>query len=192
MRVPQYPRSGNQRRIRSEDKEFPRYPPVDRELHRCRGRTADEEPYGKDLRLAHRMVDSCCSTSCLRGDDLTQRTAAVVALHGTGGRHDNGEDELRAGSSVSFRVHQAPEVARLAPPFRIHCIYTDVELQRRLREVVTGDLTGVLETLFREDPIGEGTRVIFNWYVAGHQPSPQPLGLRRRARLPPQPRQRHE
>jgi uncharacterized protein YndB with AHSA1/START domain len=89
---------------------------------------------------------------------------------------DDGEDELRAGSSVSFRVHQAPEVARLAPPFRIHCIYTDVELQRRLREVVTGDLTGVLETLFREDPIGEGTRVTFNWYVRVTNPALNLLG----------------
>ena len=47
---------------------------------------------------------------------------------------DGGEDELRVGSSVSFRVHQAPEVARLAPPFRIHCLYKDVEPNRRLRE----------------------------------------------------------
>jgi hypothetical protein len=61
---------------------------------------------------------------------------------------DGEKDELQAGSSVSFRVHQAPEVARLAPPFRIHCVYTDVEPGRRMREVVTGDLTGVLETIF--------------------------------------------
>ena len=72
------------------------------------------------------------------------------------------EDELRVGSSVSFQVHQAPEVARFAPPFRIHCVYTDVEPERRLREVVTGDLSGVLETLFREDPDEGGTRVTFN------------------------------
>ena len=37
-----------------------------------------------------------------------------------------GEDELGVGSTVSFNVHQAPQVARLAPPFRIHCVYTDV------------------------------------------------------------------
>ena len=66
------------------------------------------------------------------------------------------------GSTVSFRVHQAPEVARFAPPFRIHCVYADVDPERRLREVVTGDLTGVLETLFRQDPSGECTRVTFN------------------------------
>jgi uncharacterized protein YndB with AHSA1/START domain len=76
---------------------------------------------------------------------------------------DGGGDELRAGSTVSFRVHQAPEVARLAPPFRIHCVYTDVEPARRLREVVSGDLSGVLETLFEGDDLG--TRVTFNWYV---------------------------
>jgi uncharacterized protein YndB with AHSA1/START domain len=90
---------------------------------------------------------------------------------------DDGEkDELRAGSSVSFRVHQAPEVARLAPPFRIHCLYTDVEPRRRLREVVTGDLTGVLETLFREDADEEGTYVTFNWYVRVTNPALNLLG----------------
>lgn len=89
---------------------------------------------------------------------------------------DDGEDELRAGSSVSFSVHQAPEVARLAPPFRIDCVYTDVEPERRLREIVTGDLTGVLETLFREDPSAEGTRVTFNWYVRVTNPALNLLG----------------
>src|ERR671917_1632646 len=78
---------------------------------------------------------------------------------------DNGDDDLQVGSTVAFRVHQAPEVARLAPPFRIHCLYTDVEPNRRLREVVTGDLSGVLETLFREDPDKGGTHITFNWYV---------------------------
>jgi uncharacterized protein YndB with AHSA1/START domain len=78
---------------------------------------------------------------------------------------EGGKDELGAGSSVSFLVHQAPEIARLAPPFRIRCVYTDVEPERMLREVVTGDLSGVLLTLFREYPDGSGTRVTFNWYV---------------------------
>jgi uncharacterized protein YndB with AHSA1/START domain len=72
-------------------------------------------------------------------------------------KDDAKEDELKVGSTVSFSVHQAPEVARLAPPFRIYCIYTDVEPESRLREVVTGDLTGVLETLFRKDSTGKGT-----------------------------------
>ena len=82
---------------------------------------------------------------------------------------DGGGDELRVGSTVDFSVHQAPEVARLAPPSRIHCLYTDVEPERRLREVVTGDLTGVLETLFDEVP--SGTRVTFNWYVRVTNPA---------------------
>jgi uncharacterized protein YndB with AHSA1/START domain len=76
---------------------------------------------------------------------------------------DNGDDDLQVGSTVSFRVHQAPEVARLAPPFRIHCLYTDVEPEKRLRETVNGDLSGVLETLFHEQH--DGTSVTFNWYV---------------------------
>jgi uncharacterized protein YndB with AHSA1/START domain len=89
---------------------------------------------------------------------------------------DAEEDELRVGSSVSFSVHQAPEVARLAPPFRIYCLYTDVEPESRLREVVTGDLTGVLETLFRKDQTGEGTLVTFNWYVRVTNPALNLLG----------------
>jgi uncharacterized protein YndB with AHSA1/START domain len=89
---------------------------------------------------------------------------------------EDGGDKLRVESKVSFRVHQAPEIARLAPPFRIHCLYTDVEHERRLREVVTGDLSGVLETLFRED-LGEGgTHVTFNWYVRVTNPVLNALG----------------
>jgi len=87
---------------------------------------------------------------------------------------DSGEDALRVGSSVDFSVRQAPEVARLAPPFVIHCVYTDVERERRLREVVTGDLTGVLETLF--DGVPDGTRVTFNWYVRVTNPVLNLLG----------------
>lgn len=87
---------------------------------------------------------------------------------------DSGEDELRVGSIVSFRVHQAPEVARLAPPFRIRCVYTDVEPERRLRETVTGDLSGVLETLFHRQ--GNGTRITFNWYVRLTNPALNLLG----------------
>lgn len=83
-------------------------------------------------------------------------------------------DALREGSTVSFKVHQAPEVARLAPPFRIHCLYTDVEPGRRLREAVTGDLTGVLEIHFEED--AAGTRVTFDWYVRVTNPALNLLG----------------
>ena len=87
---------------------------------------------------------------------------------------DNGGDELQVGSTVSFRVHQAPEVARLAPPFRIHCLYTDVEPEKRLRETVTGDLSGVLETLFEEHE--DGTRITFEWYVRLTNPALNLLG----------------
>ena len=86
------------------------------------------------------------------------------------------EDKLRVGSTVSFRVHQAPEVARLTPPFYIRCVYTDVEPERRLREVVTGDLSGVLETLFRENPNETGTYVTFNWHVRVTNPILNLLG----------------
>jgi len=89
---------------------------------------------------------------------------------------DDGGDRLRVGSTVSLRVHQAPEVARLAPPFLIHCLYTDVEPGRRLREVVSGDLSGVLETLFDETPDGTGTQVAFNWYVRVTNPALNLLG----------------
>jgi len=89
---------------------------------------------------------------------------------------EGGKDELGVDSSVSFQVHQAPEIARLAPPFRIRCVYTDVEPELRLREVVTGDLSGVLETLFREDPEGPGTWVTFNWYVRVTNPLLNALG----------------
>jgi len=89
---------------------------------------------------------------------------------------DSGGDELRVGSSVSFLVHQAPGVARLAPPFRLRCVYTDVEPERRLRAVVTGDLSGVLETLFREEPDRDGTRVTFHWYVRVTNPVLNTLG----------------
>jgi uncharacterized protein YndB with AHSA1/START domain len=82
--------------------------------------------------------------------------------------------DVRVGSIVSFRVHQAPEVARLAPPFQIHCLYTDVEPQTRLRETVEGDLGGVLETLFDENH--EGTRIRFSWYVRVTNPVLNLLG----------------
>jgi hypothetical protein len=103
-----------------------------------------------------------------------------------------GEDELRVGSTTCFSVHQSPEVARLAPPFRIHCVYTDVEPKSKMREVVTGDLTGVLETLFGKAPTEEGTSVTFNWYVRVTNPALNLLGYVAERRLPPQPRQRDE
>ncbi len=88
---------------------------------------------------------------------------------------DEGKDDaLHEGSTVSFKVHQAAGVGRLAPPFHIHCVYTDVEPEQRLREVVTGDLIGVLETLFAESAYG--TRITFNWYVRVTKPTLNLLG----------------
>jgi uncharacterized protein YndB with AHSA1/START domain len=87
---------------------------------------------------------------------------------------DNGDEDLQVGSTVSFRVHQAPKVARLAPPFRIHCLYTDVEPEKRLRETVNGDLSGVLETLFHERQ--DGTHITFSWYVRLTNPALNLLG----------------
>ena len=87
---------------------------------------------------------------------------------------DGNDDDLQVGSTVSFRVHQAPEVARLAPPFRIHCLYTDVESESRLRETVTGDLSGVLEVLFHEQ--GGNTSITFSWYVRVTNPALNLLG----------------
>lgn len=68
------------------------------------------------------------------------------------------------GRAVHYRVRQAASVARFAPPFRITSRMTIIEPQRRWRQVVTGDLAGVLETHFFIRPDG-GTLVIFNWYV---------------------------
>jgi len=109
-------------------------------------------------------------------DAMTSRSAVRLWWPSMELMDEAEEDELRVGSTVSFSVHQAPEVARLAPPFRIHCVYTDVEPESRLREVVTGDLTGVLETLFRKDATVEGTRVSFNWYVRVTNPALNLLG----------------
>jgi uncharacterized protein YndB with AHSA1/START domain len=71
------------------------------------------------------------------------------------------EAEVR---SVTYRVVQAPSVRRFAPPFRITSTQTDVEHERRIRAVVTGDLAGVLDTLLFDGPNG-GTWVMFHWYV---------------------------
>jgi uncharacterized protein YndB with AHSA1/START domain len=87
---------------------------------------------------------------------------------------DSGGDDLKVGSTVSFRVHQAPEIARLAPPFQIHCLYTDVEPESRLRETVEGDLTGVLETLFEGQE--NSTLMTFSWYVRVTNPALNLLG----------------
>jgi len=67
-------------------------------------------------------------------------------------------------------------VARLAPPFKIVATTIDIEKERRLRTVVTGNLVGILETLLYSRPDG-GTRVIYHWYVRVHNPVLNILGF---------------
>lgn len=66
--------------------------------------------------------------------------------------------------AIHYRVRQAASVARFAPPFRIVARMTEIEPLRRWRQVVTGDLAGVLETHFFSQPDG-GARIVFHWYV---------------------------
>lgn len=79
------------------------------------------------------------------------------------------------GHSVTYRVTQAPSVRRFAPAFVIRAVTADVERDRRMRSVVTGDLAGVLETLLYDRPDG-GTRVVFHWYVRVTNPVLNALG----------------
>lgn len=80
------------------------------------------------------------------------------------------------GYSIDYRVKQAESVARFAPPFKITAVTADVEKERRLRTVVTGDLVGVLETLFYSRSDG-GTRIVYHWYVRVHHPLLNILGF---------------
>ncbi|HET9109442.1 MAG TPA: hypothetical protein VFN78_01330 [Ktedonobacterales bacterium] len=74
------------------------------------------------------------------------------------------------GKAVHYRVRQAPSVARLAPPFHIVSRMTVIEPQRRWRQIVTGDLAGVLETHFFAQP-DSGSRILYNWYVRVTNPA---------------------
>ena len=80
------------------------------------------------------------------------------------------------GRIIEYRVQQAQSVARLVPPFKITGVTAEVEKERRLRTVVSGDLVGVLETLFYSRPEG-GTRIVFHWYVRVHNPVLNALGF---------------
>ena len=80
------------------------------------------------------------------------------------------------GREIVYRVKQAESVARLAPPFYIKTVTVDVEKERRLRSLVTGDLVGVLETLFYSRSDG-GTRIVYHWYVRVHNPILNVLGF---------------
>lgn len=83
---------------------------------------------------------------------------------------------LQEGSAVELRVRQASSVRRLAPPFRLRCVYTAVEPERRLRQHVTGDLNGVLEVHLEPQP-QDGTRIIWDWYVSVANPLLNLLGF---------------
>ncbi|HLJ36385.1 MAG TPA: hypothetical protein VKU38_22185 [Ktedonobacteraceae bacterium] len=80
------------------------------------------------------------------------------------------------GRIIEYHVKQAASVARLAPPFKIISATRDVEKERRMRSVVTGDLVGVLETLLYSRPDG-GTRIVYHWYVRVHNPVLNLLGF---------------
>ena len=80
------------------------------------------------------------------------------------------------GRTIEYRVQQAQSVARLVPPFKIIGVTADIEKERRLRTVVTGDLVGVLETLLYSRPDG-GTRIVYHWYVRVHNPVLNALGF---------------
>ncbi|GAC1434506.1 MAG: hypothetical protein PVS3B3_09370 [Ktedonobacteraceae bacterium] len=80
------------------------------------------------------------------------------------------------GYCIEYRVKQAESVARFAPPFKITTRTADIEKERRLRTVVTGDLVGVLETLFYSRAEG-GTRIIYHWYVRVSHPLLNILGF---------------
>jgi uncharacterized protein YndB with AHSA1/START domain len=73
------------------------------------------------------------------------------------------------GRKIEYSVLQAQSVARLVPPFKITSVTADIERERRLRTVVTGDLVGVLETLLYSRADG-GTRIVYHWYVRVHNP----------------------
>ena len=76
---------------------------------------------------------------------------------------------IPGGQIVTYRVKQASSVAHFAPPFVIMSVTEDVEPERRWRSIVTGDLAGVLDTLFYSRPNG-GTRVVYHWYVRVTKP----------------------
>lgn len=84
-------------------------------------------------------------------------------------------EEPGGSRAITYRVIQAPSVRRFSPPFRITSVVTDVEPEKRVRAIVSGDLVGVLETLLFDRPEG-GTRVVFHWYVRVRNPILNALG----------------
>jgi uncharacterized protein YndB with AHSA1/START domain len=87
-----------------------------------------------------------------------------MQVHRVISRPDN-----QPGGTIIYHVKQAQSVARLVPPFKITSVTDDVEPERRTRTVVSGDLIGVLETLFSARPDG-GTHIRYHWYVRVRNP----------------------
>lgn len=84
--------------------------------------------------------------------------------------------ELPGGLRTTLRVLQAPSVRRIAPPFILHTTTSAVEQDLRTRVIVTGDLAGVLDTLYYDRADG-GTRVIYHWYTRVTNPVMNALGF---------------
>jgi uncharacterized protein YndB with AHSA1/START domain len=84
--------------------------------------------------------------------------------------------DIPGGRTIEYRVQQAQSVARLVPPFKIIGVTADIEKERRLRTVVSGDLVGVLETLLYSRADG-GTRIVYHWYVRVQNPVLNVLGF---------------
>jgi len=84
--------------------------------------------------------------------------------------------DIPDGRTIEYRVQQAQSVARLIPPFKIIGVTADIEKERRLRTVVTGDLVGVLETFLYSRADG-GTRIVYQWYVRVQNPMLNVLGF---------------
>ena len=84
--------------------------------------------------------------------------------------------DIPDGRTIEYRLQQAQSVARLIPPFKIIGVTADIEKERRLRTVVTGDLVGVLETFLYSRADG-GTRIVYQWYVRVQNPMLNVLGF---------------
>nr|MBA3823705.1 SRPBCC family protein [Ktedonobacterales bacterium] len=83
--------------------------------------------------------------------------------------HTAARPDHQPGGTVVYHVQQASSVARFVRPFVITSVTEDVEPERRTRSVVSGDLIGVLETLFAARPDG-GTQIRYHWYVRVRNP----------------------
>ena len=84
--------------------------------------------------------------------------------------------DVPGGRTIEYRVQQAQSVARLVPPFKIIGVTSDIEKERRLRTVVSGNLVGVLETLLYSRADG-GTGIVYHWYVRVQNPVLNVLGF---------------